>query len=420
MEAFVVLIAECLVAPLLAGLALVLEAVFVVLAGLAQWIAGSASRKKSKKSGVRGGPKFFKLTAFVLVGLLVVTLLGTFAVNTFWFEPAVRFVLERVEQRKQIKVTFESAAGNLFTGEIELHRALIERKEHPTSTFALTAEHIDADLNMWQIVQRKPVLDHLYISGLEGNFERIGKAKRVKPRREFRILDLTLEDATIQVKDHTRARLPVDLEVRVNKLQSKPFRSTHMIYDALLRSQADGAVNGSSFTIGQKPGEESSGSQWNLDSLRLDRMGAYLFGDWNFVQDGILDIDVSHTFSSSVPAEVNMNWTLSFTEIHIRLPGKLVKRFSRLRDNIEDYLERHGRQFTFEFSFSLSEDQFINRPTLEAAGVWKKFREKFAKKAATTFTALKEKTVQAVATGKERIKKFLEKRRRKKEAEKED
>jgi hypothetical protein len=420
MEAFVVLIAECLVAPLLAGLVLVLEALFAVLAGVAQWIAGSASRRKSAKTGAGNGPKFFKLTAVLLFGLLVVTLAGTFAVNTFWFEPAVRFVLERVEQRKQIKVTFESASGNFFTGDIELHQASIARKEHPTSTFSLTAEHIDADLNLWQIAQRKPVLDHLHITGLEGNFERIGKVKRVKPRREFRILDLTLEDATIQVKDHTRARLPVDLEVRVDKLQSKPFRSTHMIYDALLRSKAGGTINGSPLSIGERPSEESRSSRWNLENLRLDRMGDYLFGDWNFVQEGILDIDVNHTFSSSVPAEVDMNWKLSFSEIHIRRPGKLVKRFSRLRDKIEDYLERHGREFSFEFAFSLSEDQFINRPTLEAAGVWKKFREKSAKKAAATFTALKERAIQATAKGKERIKKFLEKRRRKKEAEKEE
>lgn len=410
MEAFVVLMAECLVAPLLAGLVVLLEAVFALLTGLAHWIAGSSTRKKSGAVQTSATSKFLKRTTIVLLGLLTVTLAGTFVINTFWFEPAARFVLEQVEQRKKIKVTFSSASGNLFTGKIELHDAVIERTDHPISTFSLKANHIDGDLNMWQIIQRKPVLDYLHITGLTGNFKRIAKANRIKPRREFRIRKLSLEDVFIKVKDLTRTRLPVDLEVRIDTLESKPFRSTHMIYDALLRSTAKGTINDSRFNIGGSSADSLSASNWNLERLHLDRMGNYLIGDWNFIEYGFLDIDVKNTFSSSIPAEVNMRWRLSFSDIHVRRPGELVKRFARVRDKIEDYLEQHGREFSFEFSFTLSEDQFINRPTLEAAGVWEKFREKFAKKAALMISNLKEKTLEKFDKVKQRFPKLFKKK----------
>ncbi len=383
MEAFVVLIAECLAAPLLAGFVIAVEAVLAMAAGLLNW---------KKRAAAKTGSKFLRWTTVCLLGLLTFTVIGTFAVNAFWFEPAVRLVLERVEERKGIRVTFESATGNLFTGKLDLAGATIERSSHPSSTFYLTAKHIAADLDMWQIVRLKPVLEFLHIDGIDGTFERAGKNDQIESQLDFIIEDLTLGNANLLVKDQTGSPFPKELKVRIDTFQSHPFRSTHMAYDALLRSTISGNINGSPFKISKNPGDGTHMSSWNLQNLRLDQFGDFMLGSWNVIGEGVLTIEAQNTFLNTRPATIDMSWKLKFSGIQLHRPARLLKRYFKLQDNDEKSTKEKGKEFSLAFSFDLSEDQFMNRPSLEAAGVWKLFREKFAQKASDAFSDIKEKT----------------------------
>jgi len=402
MEAFVVLIAEVLVAPVLAGLVILLETVLTAVAGLLQWKKGSRGRHRSR---------FLKWTTICLFGLFSFTVLGTFAVNALWFEPAVRLVLSHVEEKNGIRVTFESATGNLFTGSLKLTGAVIERASHPTSTFYLNSNDITADLAMWQLILRKPVLQYLHIGGLSGTIERKAKSDTVELPLNFVIRDLTLENADLLVKDKTHSPFPAELKVRIDKFNCRNFRSSHMAYDALLRSMISGNINGSPYTITKNPGDNTQMSNWKVDRLRLDQFGDFMLGSWNVIGNGFLTIEAQNTFLNTRPTTVDMKWRLKFTGISLHRPDKLIKRFLKMSADDDKSGDQKGKAFTLEFSFDCSEDQFLKRPSLEAAGVWKRFREMFGEKTKDTLSNFKKNALPGGNQVKDRFSDFFNKER---------
>jgi hypothetical protein len=406
MEVLVVLVAECLVVPLVLGIWLLAEAVLTLIVGGISLLVGAVSRgQKREKSGrerpalmVYRGKKrlWLKRAAIVLVSLLIVSLLGLLAVNYLFFEPAARLVLDKVKARTNIEVTFGAASGNIFKGTVVLKEARLKREYHQKSNFNLVAEEIAVDLDLLALLSLRPSLEYLRVAGMRGTFERKGKVDRQKPRRDYKIDELLVKNLEMTVTDHTRGSRPIVLPVKVDRLESRGFRSRMAVFDVLFKSSITGVVNQAPFRVERQDGEEGCGANWAVHGLQLDRAGEYLFGDFNFIDRGSLDMEVLTRLQTAGVPEIEMQWRLVFRDIEVQRPKRLAA-----------YIKEHGQELAFEFRFRIPEGDFKDAVSLNGAGVGKKFRQLSGRTLLKLAVDKKKKIKEIGQKGIERVKKFM-------------
>jgi hypothetical protein len=406
MEVLVVLVAECLVVPLLLGIWLLAEAVLTLIVGGISLLVGAVAGGQKREMSGRERPAlmvypgerrpWLKRAAIVLVSLLIVSLLGLLVVNYLFFEPAARLVLDKVKQRTGIEVTFGAASGNIFKGTVVLKRARLRRGHHQKSNFKLTAEEIAVDLDLMALLSLRPSLEYLRVEGLRGTFERTGKVDRQKPRRAYKIDELLVKNLEMTITDHTRGTQPIVLQVKINRLESLAFRSRMALFDILFKSSASGVVNQAPFTVEMQDSEDGCGANWTVHRLQLDRAGEYLFGDFNFIGRGSLDIEVLNRLQTAGVPAIEMQWRLVFRDIEVRGAKRLAA-----------YIKDHAKELALEFRFRIPEQDFKDAVSLKGAGVGEKFRQLFGRTLLKLAVDKKEKIKEIGQKGMGRVKKFM-------------
>ncbi|MCP4216446.1 MAG: hypothetical protein GY765_17480, partial [bacterium] len=114
-----------------------------------------------------------KVIAFVSLVLLVLLVVGAFIFNSFFFETAVRFILQKVKVKSSVEVTYSSVEGNLFTGTVRFRDARISRTGSSKSNFKFKADSLLLDLELSSVFSPVRRIESLIIESLEGNFERL-------------------------------------------------------------------------------------------------------------------------------------------------------------------------------------------------------------------------------------------------------
>jgi hypothetical protein len=402
MEALIILISEFILLLVMAGiLFLFLGILTVVLGGIN---LGVRTRTKTNKI------IWIRRIGITFTLIFIIAILISLVINFFLFEPTARVVLDQVKTRTGIEVTFDSAKGNIFSGVVQMTEVKIKRENHLHSQFDLQAEKIFLNMDMTAIINFKAVIEDLKVTGMKGSFQRVGKVRRLKPRKSFIIENFILEDVDIQFSDMTRGEEPVTASVKITSMQSTPFRSQLSIYDIFFNSIVKGTLEETSSLAIEK-------KEWTLDQLPLTLIGQFLGGPFRLISGGNVFIKVKNQWHDRGKSVINMDWHLVIRDIKAKVPEGYpdtgIKR--KMADRVVSYINEYSREFSFGFSLDIDEQTFKDLVSFEGTGFQEAIRKKMSAIIAVLSGKAKEKLKEIGKKGVQKFKNFLNKRRKKEE-----
>ena len=408
MEALIVFISEFILVLVIAGIVFLISGLLMLLLG------GVHLGIKAKKKKV----SWLRRLSITVTTLFIITLVLALVINFFLFETTARIVLDQVKTRTGIEVTFDSAKGNIFTGTVEMTGVKLKREKHQNSLFDLQVEEMSLDMDMTALITFKAVMEELKVTGLKGTFQRVGKVKRMKPRKSFVIETFIMEDIDVQFSDTTRGEKPITASVKVKKIQSAPFRSQMSIFDLLFNSTCNGTLEEtSSFAVEKRESPEDRESRWTLNDLPLALLGEYVGGPLKLISEGSIFIEVKNRWHTGEKPGIKMDWHLVIRDIKAQVPDEYpntgIKR--RMADGVVEYINDHLRGFSFRFSLDIKEETFKNLVSFEGTGFQEALRKQLTAKLVDLAGKTKEKVKELGKKGIKKFKDFLEKRRKKKE-----
>jgi hypothetical protein len=315
----------------------------------------------------------------VLVVLLV-------ALNTFAFEWSVRRALAVGERKSGIAANFESADGNLFVGRVNLKNATFIRRSHPVSDFDLQVGELDVDADVWKLLAGQTVFEDVKVDGVKGEFTRTGKRDPALPRRRFTIENLTVDNVSLQVADHSRPPHEVTVPVEIDSLQIADFRSTWAAFDMLFRSTCQGLIDSQPFTIVNRPVEDGAmhETQWVARDLPVYVLGGFATGPLAWLVDGRLDVDVTTRWRpDDNDAELEMHCHLVAHGFAADVPEEL-KVLQKVVEPTLNALNQVNARVPIEFNVTMSKDAFKGQLSPLASGL----ADMFAQASTKGFTGL--------------------------------
>lgn len=364
--------------------------------------------------------KWLRTLSMCILGLVAFTVLGLVMAHSFFFEPTLRWVLHRVEDRTGIAITFDAAEGSFFTGRVQLSGAGIKRDQSETSEFDLRADELLVDIDWWGSVDTIKALEEVTIKGLRGTFARVGVPDRVRVKKPFSISVLNVRDSEIVVSDYTRSADPVVIKLTVDSLKAEPLRSRWIVFDVFLGATCHGLLDGYPFSIETADVAGKNETRWLAESLPLDKVGAYIGGPLNWMQDGQLAVDVIHTWKRGSGIEIKMHYDLMLRGVRAVVPDDLSRPAKVVAIPIVAYLNKRGEELPLRFDLVINKDGFEGTYSIEAAGLWRALSGGIT-------TALADATGVDPAVIKEharsafgKVKGFLDKHRKKKKKEEEE
>jgi hypothetical protein len=408
MEALIVFISEFILVLVIAGIVFLISGLLMLLLG------GVHLGVKAKKKKV----SWLRRLSITVTTLFIISLVLALVINFFLFETTARIVLDQVKTRTGIQVAFDSATGNIFTGTVQMTGVKLKREKHQNSLFDLQVEEMSLDMDMTALITLKAVMEELKVTGLQGTFQRVGKVKRMKPRKPFIIKKFIMEDIDVQFSDTTRGEKPVTAAVKVQKMQSAPFRSQLSIYDILFNSIAKGTLEeASSFAIEKKEAAESRESRWTLSELPLALIGRYVGGPLKLISEGSVFIAVENQRQTGEKPGIKMDWHLVIRDIKAQVPEEYpdtgIKR--RMAERVVEYINDHSREFSFRFSLDIKEETFKNLVSFEGTGFQEALRKQLTAKLVDLAGKAREKVKELGKKGIKKFKDFLDKRKKEKE-----
>jgi hypothetical protein len=408
-----------LIAPfLISVIALLFDLVFTIIAfvstGTIRWQVRKARLGEDQdeaKPQKRIDPRILRWVTISSFSLLALSVVVMVVINLFFFEGVLRYTLAKAEDKSAIKIDFEKASGNLFTGKVEMEGVKIQRVSHPVSTFDLAMREVSLDLSVWGLLKSEKSIESVQISGVRGNFTKHTSPKESTKTR-FEVHSLVVKEVDLTVVDHSREGSSVMIALTVDSLESRPFRKSTYLFDILFRTNARGSLDGEPFSITTAEVEGGRETKWNVSNLPVSSVSPYVGGVLAWIEYGKIDVDVVDTWSLSKSPDIEMHWKFVLRDFRARVPPEdsLVKKTFGLP--ITTYLNRHSEKLPLEFDLVLNKDLFTGQASLEAVGLWKAvsfaFLEMLSGKAGVPSEAIKAYAKKGVGG----FKNFLEKRRK--------
>ncbi|MEO0345872.1 MAG: hypothetical protein AAF229_06400 [Pseudomonadota bacterium] len=372
MEALALLIGEIVFVVLIPFIALAIE---IIGAAISALMAAMSGRKR--EPGARGG--IAKPVAVALASLSAVVLVAVLVVNLFFFEQAVQFVFDRVEQRKGITTSCETIDGSLITGRVQLGDCDIKRREHPVSTFDLQVAEIDLDLRIASMFGTAQ-LDFARVSGLSGAVftdrrSAANQPPRDRPRREFEIHELAVTDVRIAVTGINASGNAFSVPVSVAQLDSKPLRSKLLLFDVLFRANASGRLAGAPFELASSATPDGRRTEWRATQVPVASLADVVGGALGWFSAGFVDVYVEDDWEATEATSLDLDWRLEFSDLEVTPPPG-TGRVARIASvPLTRLINGYDGSIPLEFGLVLEENQFALRYSLSAAGVWLAIKE---------------------------------------------
>lgn len=372
MEALALLIGELVFAILIPFIAMAAELIGAAVSALVAALSG-----RKRVPGARGG--IAKPVAVALAGLSALVLVGVLVVNLFFFEQAVQFVFDRVEQRKGITTSCETIDGSLITGRVQLGNCDIKRREHPVSTFDLQVAEIDLDLRIASMFGTAR-LDSARVSGLAGAVftdrrKAADQPPRDRPRREFEIDELVVTDVRVAVTGINSSGDAFSVPMAMERLDSRPLRSKLLLFDVLFRSNASGSLAGAPFELASSGTAENRRTEWRATQVPVASLADAVGGALGWFSAGFVDVYVEDDWEATEATSLDLDWRLEFSDLQVSPPPG-TGRVARIASvPLTKLINSYDGSIPLEFGLDLEEDQFALRYSLSAAGVWLAIKE---------------------------------------------
>jgi hypothetical protein len=379
MEALVLLLGEFLLPFVAVAIGLLLEFVAVgatLLCELVLVIRKLAGRRPVPAPVSEAAPPrprvrvWLRRARIAVVAAVGLTLLVSAVLQLFFFESAVRWIFGRVRANTGIETTFASASGNLFTGRLEMAGVTVRRAGSGTSDFDFRADRVEADLDVWSLHDDPIRIESLRIVRLRGTYTCVKEEKRLEARWPFRIDRFVLEDARVSVIDRSR-ETRMRLAVVAERWESRPLRSRRAVFDVFFRSNAQGTVDETPFSIRTAEVPEGRETAWRVTRLPADKLGS-LFGDpFTWLTAGTVDLEVRDRWRAGEAAEIHLDWRLDFDGAKVVVPAGTEGLLRATGTAVAAYVDRREGTFDVRFRLDLDADRFESAASLDGVGLWR-------------------------------------------------
>ncbi|MBI1375275.1 MAG: hypothetical protein GC159_21360 [Phycisphaera sp.] len=302
------------------------------------------------------------------VGFVLATI-GIALVETVWYQPTLRWLLDRAERKTGIAVTYDAATGSFIWGTVDLTNVRAARSGHDVSNFDLTAEAVHVDVKIAALMHKSMACDVVELRGVRGAYERVTKTP---PERHKRLLidELTLRDAEIEMTDRTARGGVATYTLGVDTWTARDFDSTYAVYHVLLRSEAAGRVAGQPFTITQADGGDGTNvTKWRAEGLPVEVLGPYMGGPVAWIRHASLDVDVTSTWAEGAP-DIAMRWDMTLREIKAEAPKDASLATKVLSTPIVALMNASAKRLPLSFDVSLDRQMFRDAWSPESTGLW--------------------------------------------------
>jgi hypothetical protein len=362
MEALIILFAELIFACLLpvfsavgALFAVLLELLLAVLGGgggeKRRRPAPEAPRQRAAPQAPRRGRKWVHWTAG---GLATVAVLGLVA-SVVAFGPVLRLVMDKAAQKTGVRVSYESAEGNLLTGRVALQGVSMARDSEEGLAFDLRLDRAEVDVAMTSLLFGDARIERAVVAGVRGTLtppprrEDDGRPRR-GARRPFVIEDLDMEDLKVEV----RPRGSDSFEATIDHARVAPLRSGLAAFDLLFRSNMKAEIAGQQLEVATR---ELSGSgretMWRFENLQVEKAALLVPRpplDW--LHGGIINARVDDRWSLTED-RIDMDWTLQLRGIEVRPPDGAGVRVKLAAGALDKLLKARGGDADFRYRLNL-------------------------------------------------------------------
>lgn len=369
MEALLIIFGEMLFALLAPLFIIVFDVLAAIAATLFGWLSPAASsisvsRRTARRIGV------------VLGGVAAVLVATVFAINTFFFDQAARFALNRIEARTAIQIDCESIEGSLISGALSAIDCDIRRSTHPRTTFAFELNRMAVDVDMTSLIGNVRV-NSATVSGVSGWLQRLPPeaskdepTKAFRPRRVFVIDQLDVDTVDVTTIGVNKDGRPFDLDVQLEQWQSAPFRSDVAWFDMLFRSRLNGTLAGAPLQIETQEQQGGRVTRWRASALPIAELGAVTGGALSWFSAGTVDIEVYDEWSLDDGTDIEMDWRLELSDVEIDAPtGTSLLRRAATKP-LRAFISRFSDKVPFTFKMVLNENQFEFQSSLAGTGFW--------------------------------------------------
>lgn len=356
-----------------------LEVIFSVLFLVVELIAGIVNNRAALRSTSQPASesllvtiarnKWFRRFGLLVCGCLILTIVTAVVLNLFFFENTARWLLARAEAKSGIHVTFASADGNLFTGQIQLRNATLKRDQHPAATFDLRADTFNIDLRLSSMIFGPQTVQSARVEGVSGQVTRMGKLQSTSWFSDKKLLieQLAVRDATVTWTDQTRPRM-TPLKLRVDELTSQNIRSRWVALDLLFKTNGAGAINDSAFTVTRKPVGDGQETAWHFRKLPVAAAAPYVGGPFTLLDDGHIEINAVTVWGGPDSNSLDMKWSLVFREVHATMPDGQGWQTTLAAPAVE-FINRHSQELPLSFSLQFDQNRFDGTASVEATGL---------------------------------------------------
>ncbi len=442
MEGLILLIGEFLLAPLIAGILVLVELIQAIVTLLLHLIFGIQRKPNSGKPPKRvtlppGALKWIRRVTLGTLSLFVTALL---LLNFVFLEPAARFVADQVEAKTGIEIEYGSIEGNLFRGTFAFTRLELDQTTPEKAQFHIAAEALEVDLPVLRLILGERAIHTAMLADAtidyqipeppketktEGLFHigaqivvgekgidgvTVGTGARLLDAPKYRIDHLTLKQVNIQVTDRSTGK-PTDYHIAIDHFEASPLRSHFAVFDLLFRSNLDAQLNGSELKIVNNEKDGMRQTRWATLAVQADVLASLIGGPFALFDGGLVDVEINDRWEAERAETVLLDWEIRVKEAHARLPDSVPTALKPLARVWAKHINENPKDWKFGFQLELSEARFHGAASLHAKQIWENTWPVILKQIAE-YTQIKESVIQESA-GKtlDRFKGFLEERR---------
>ncbi|MGH1402858.1 MAG: hypothetical protein ACRBDL_01295 [Alphaproteobacteria bacterium] len=454
MELLVILLGEFLFFPVIAAIGAFVNLVAGLLSLMLELLLcaiPSSGREKVKASGAVSTHKKtvfpFKVISRVAGGLFLTVLILLFSVNTFLFEPTVRFIVSKVEENTKMEVSFSSASGDILSGAVKFTSLHIQRENDEAFDFDILAQSTSFDVDVYSLLSNSIVIENLIVEGVKGEAWDKAKQKEVgsqKPnnkfeagigdfkfgielkdgnkieddvpprkleaKKKFIISDLHINGVRLDIYKNDKEPLVLALD----KIHSAPFRSQYAVFDTFFRSNIEGSLNNHKITISTKDVGDGRNTKWHLDNFPVTLIKSYVHkAPFSWFERGSIDVLVEDKWQYGDNAEIEMDWRMQLKDVVVKAPVDASVISKALASPVVSYINKRSGSADFRFSLVMNEKQFESTSSLDASGLWDAAINALSKKMSAVTGKKKEAVKTGVENGIQGFKSFLNKKRNK-------
>ena len=351
MESLLLVVAELLTVPLLAALALCVEAAGVVVLGMGTAVVRPWSSARPVLV------RWWRRVVWTTTSVLGLVLVGLVLVDLLLFEQGVRLALDQVEQRSGVDLAFERARGSVFTGRLEL-TGVTARRTGAGTDFSLNVREVVLDVDMLKIFRSAVPLELVRVAGVRGEIVRHDARRGPTPQHAFAIDRLELADVEVRFEDEIGAPFQ-SLPIQFEHFNVAPLRSEYAMVDVLCRSDARGQARGYAFAAG--------GGTWRTGGIPLGPAAHKLGPAGRWIRSG--DVDVTLTcLEGQDPATLPLAIELRLHDFQIAPPGDSGRHLPASR--VAAAITRLGPEIQVRTTVVLPQDRFRGATNVGQLGLW--------------------------------------------------